>query len=219
MGFLVKIKNKEINEIEVFLDIAIDHILEGNIISFPTESEYKLGCDPTNLNAVERLYRLKFRDRSKGFPLLVSDFEEAKKIAEFNAGALKLASHFWPGQLILKLRKKQPNIIPNEVSASEETIKLNVPENKIISEILKTLKEKGTFGGIIGTSANYSGEDPATSGQEVSNTFLGPIDLILDAGESESKEASTIVDCTKDQIEIMKEGKIRKEEILNLISD
>ncbi|MBD3213748.1 MAG: threonylcarbamoyl-AMP synthase [Candidatus Lokiarchaeota archaeon] len=219
MGFLIKIKNKELEEIGIFLDIAIDNIIEGNIIGFPTNSMYRLGCDPTNIGAVERLYQLKFRDKSKGFLLLVADFEEAKKIAEFNEIALKLASHFWPGQLILKLNRKQPNIIPIEVSASEKNIRLNIPENKIISEILKSLKEKGTFGGIVGTSASYSGEDPATSGQEVSNRFLGPIDLILDAGESESKDASTIVDCTKNQIEILREGNISKEEILKVISD
>lgn len=219
MGFLVKVKNKSIEEIEVFLDITIDNIIEGKIIGFPTNSVYGLGCDPTNLNAIKRLYRLKFRDPSKGFLLLVSDFEEAKKIAEFNKSALKLVSNYWPGQLTLILNKKRPSIIPKEVTANEDTIGLRVPENEIILEILKRLKNKGIFGGIVGTSANYSGEDPATSGQEVANKFLGPIDIIIDAGESESKVATTIVDCTKDQIEILREGKITQEKIREVISN
>jgi len=217
MGFLVKVKNKSIEEIKVFLDITIDHIIEGNIIGFPTNSVYGLGCDPTNLDAVDKLYKLKFRDPSKGFLLLVSDFEEAKKVADFNEIAIKLASHFWPGQLTLILNRKTPNIIPKEVTASENTIGIRVPENKIMLEILQGLKNKGIFGGIVGTSANYSGEKPATSGQEVSNTFLGPIDLIIDAGEAEAKIPTTIVDCTKDKVEILREGKITEEKINEVI--
>jgi len=218
MGFLIKIKNKSIEEIKVFLDITIDHLIKGNIIGFPTNSVYGLGCDPTNLDAVERLYRLKFRDPSKGFLILVSDFEEAKKVADFNEASLNLASHFWPGQLTLILNKKKPNIIPFEVTANEDTIGLRVPENKIILEILRNLKSKGLFGGVVGTSANYSGEEPATSGQEVSNTFLGPIDIIIDAGESKSKIPTTIVDCTGNEIKIVREGMINKEQINKVIS-
>ncbi|MFO7794847.1 MAG: L-threonylcarbamoyladenylate synthase [Promethearchaeati archaeon] len=218
MGFLIKIKNKSIEEIKVFLDITIDHLIKGNVIGFPTNSVYGLGCDPTNLDAVERLYRLKFRDPSKGFLLLVSDFEEAKRVADFNEAGLKLASHFWPGQLTLILNKKKPNIIPYEVTANEDTIGLRVPENKIILEILRSLKSKGLFGGLVGTSANYSGEEPATSGQEVSNTFLGPIDIIIDAGESKSKIPTTIVDCTGNKIKILREGMINKEQINKVIS-
>jgi len=160
MGFLVKITNKKLEEVHVFLEKAVEIIINAGIIAFPTNSVYGLGCDPTNLNAIKKIYDIKFRDRSKGLLLLISDYEEATKIAEFNETARKLADKYWPGQLTLILKRKEHCFIPPEVTAFQDTIGLRVPENEIILNILKLLKSEGYYGGIIGTSANYSGEPP-----------------------------------------------------------
>jgi L-threonylcarbamoyladenylate synthase len=191
--------------------------MEGKLIGFPTNSVYGLGGDPLNLNLVERLYNIKFRERSKGFLLLVSDFNEASKIAEFNRTAKKLANHFWPGQLTLILKRKEPNIIPLDVTAFQDTIGLRVPENKVVLKILEILKQKGQFGGIIGTSANYSGEPPSISGAEVAKKFLGTIDYIIDSGNSQSQIPTTIVDCTSEEVKFLRIGKISEEEIRNIL--
>ncbi|HEY0089547.1 MAG TPA: L-threonylcarbamoyladenylate synthase, partial [Candidatus Lokiarchaeia archaeon] len=140
--------------------------------------------------------------------LLVSDFEEASKIAEFNEVAKVLAEKYWPGQLTLILKKKAQNILPPEVTANQDTIGLRVPDNEIVLEILKILKSKGKFGGIIGTSANYSGEEPSVTGAEVAKTFLGTIDLIIDSGASKSKIPTTIVNCTQNKINFLRIGVI-----------
>ena len=219
MGFLINIKGKKEEEIGLFLESAVESIIAGRLVAFPTNSVYGIGGDPLNLDLIERIFNIKYRDRSKGFLLLVSDFEEASKIAEFNDKAKKLANHFWPGQLTLILKRKKPNIIPLEVTAYQETIGLRVPENKIILNILNRLKSKGKFGGIIGTSANFSGEPPAISGAMVAKNFLGAIDFILDSGKSESKIATTIVDCTSEEVELLRIGKITEEEITNVLSN
>ena len=218
MGFLIKISKKKKEELGLFLDIIIDNIIEGKVLAFPTNSVYGLGGDPTNLDVVKRLYNIKFREHSKGFLLLLSDYEEATKIAEFDDNAQILAKNFWPGQLTLILKKKQPNIIPVEVSGNDNTIGLRVPENEIILNILYELKKRGYFGGLIGTSANYSGENPSISGQKVAKKFLKPIDLIIDGGKTISKMPTTIVDCTKNQINIIRQGKISEEEIFEILS-
>jgi len=217
MGFLIKLKGKELNDIEFYLEIAVDNIIEGKLIAFPTNSVYGLGGDPKNLDVIEKIFSIKYRERSKGLLLLVSDFEEANKIAEFNDSAKKLADHFWPGQLTLILKKKEPSFIPNELTAHQDMIGLRVPENDIILNILKILKLKGHFGGIIGTSANYSGEPPSISGDEVAKKFLSPIDLIIDGGKSKSKISTTIVDCTSEKIKILRLGSILEEEVKDIL--
>ncbi|MFX1260163.1 MAG: L-threonylcarbamoyladenylate synthase, partial [Promethearchaeota archaeon] len=204
MGILVKLSNKKIENIREFLETAADFIVRGKLLAFPTNSVYGIGGDPLNLDLIERLYSIKFRDRNKGFLLLISDIEEAFKIAEFNDTALKLAKSFWPGQLTLILKRKEPNVIPLEVTAFQNTIGLRVPENEILLSILKILKSKGRFGGIIGTSANYSGENPSISGTEVAKTFLGPIDFIIDGGKSKSKIPTTIIDCTSKKLKFLR---------------
>lgn len=217
MGFLVKLSGNLDKDTEIFLETAVDWIIEGKLIGFPTNSVYGLGGDPLNPSLVERLYNIKFRSRSKGFLLLVCDFDEAFKIAKFNNTAKKLANHFWPGQLTLILKRKEPNIIPLEVTALQDTIGLRVPENGVILKILEILKNKGRFGGIIGTSANYSGESPSTSGTEVAKKFLGTIDYIIDSGKSKSQIPTTIVDCTSDEVKFLRIGKITEEEIRSIL--
>ena len=219
MGFLIKLGGKELKEIKIYLQIAVENIIEGNVIAFPTNSVYGIGGDPQNLSVVNRIYDIKFRDRSKGFLLLISDIEQGFKIAEFNDLGKKLAEQFWPAQLTLILKKKELSIIPPEVTGFRNTIGLRIPENEIILNILKLLKEEGYPGIIIGTSANYSGENPCVSGEQVTKKILSPIDLIIDGGKSKSQLSTTIVDCSKAKPEFIRIGKIPKEEILEFLSN
>ena len=224
MGFLVKLVGKELKDVTLYLEIAVENIIEGKIIAFPTNSVYGLGGDPSNLDVINRLYEIKFRDRSKGFLLLASDIEEAMKIAEFNDLAHKLAEKYWPGQLTLILKKKDHDLIPPEITANKNTVGLRVPENKIILEILNILKSKGYLGVIIGTSANYSGDPPCISGEEVAKKIIkpidltSPIDLILDGGKSKSQISTTIIDCTTLVPKFLRIGKFTEEEILEYLS-
>jgi L-threonylcarbamoyladenylate synthase len=218
MGFLVKLTGKELDEIKIYLEIAVENIIEGKVIAFPTNSVYGIGGNPLDLTVINRIFDIKFRDKAKGFLLLAADLEEALKIAEFNDIANILANHYWPGQLTLILKKKEPSIIPPEVTAFKDTIGLRVPENEIILNILKLLKTQGHLGIIIGTSANYSGEPPSISGEEVAKKILSPIDLIIDAGKSKSQLPTTIIDCTTLEPKFLRIGKITKEEVLEFLS-
>jgi len=217
MGLLIKFSENNKEKISEYHELIVNFIADGKIIAFPTNSVYGLGGDPFNPEVIERLFSIKFRDRDKGFLLLVSDYNEALKIAIFNKIAEELVKRYWPGQLTLILKRKVPNIIPMEVSGFRDTIGIRIPENEVILGILKSIKSQGKFGGIIGTSANYSGEKPSISGAEVAKSFLGNIDLILDSGKSKSKIATTIVDCSKDKAKIVRIGKITKEDISEVI--
>jgi len=217
MGFLIKLKGKKIQDLDFVFEIAVENILEGKLVAFPTNSVYGLGGDPLNLEVINRIYDIKYRDRSKGLLILVADTEEAEKVADFNKTGYKLAERFWPGQLTLVLKRKEPNLIPPEVTAFKNTIGIRVLENEIVLTILKKLKSKGYFGGIIGTSANYSGEPPSISGDEVVKKFLTPIDLILDGGKTKTQVPTTILDCTSEELRLLRIGIIKEEQIEDIM--
>jgi L-threonylcarbamoyladenylate synthase len=217
MGFLIKVKGKPLEEIRYCLELAVEYVIQGKIIGFPTDSVYGLGGDPRNLDVINKIFEVKFRDRSKGLLLLVYDIEDVKKIAEFNPLAEVLANNFWPGQLTLILKKKEPNIIPPELTGFKDTIGVRIPSNELILEILKSLKLKVGFGGIIGTSANYSGEAPSISGDEVVRKILSPIDLVIDSGKTKSKKSTTIVDCSSGSPKFLRIGEIKEEDICTVL--
>ena len=217
MGFLIKLKGKKLKDIDLYLEVAVDNIIDGKLIAFPTDSVYGIGGDPLNTEVIERIFEIKFRDRKKGLLLLVADYGEAAKIAQFNDMAEILVKHFWPGQLTLILNRSESCIIPEEISAFQNTLGIRVPENEIILSILEKLKARGRFGGIIGTSANYSGEPPSISGDEVARKFLSPIDFIIDGGKSKSKKSTTIVDCTSQEPKFLRIGVISDEDVLDVL--
>ena len=75
---------------------AASIITHGGIAVFPTDTVYGIGCNPFDSNAVEKVYAIKSRSKSKPFPILVHSLEIAEKIAEFDTYSRKLAKKFWP---------------------------------------------------------------------------------------------------------------------------
>src|SRR5437879_11418808 len=75
-------------------------VLEGRLIAYPTDTVYGLGCNPFDVDAVDRLVRAK--ERVKGsLPILVSSLAEAERVGEINEKSAALARKFWPGPLKL----------------------------------------------------------------------------------------------------------------------
>ena len=126
----------------------------GEIIGFPTDTVYGIGCDPFKKDSITRIFELKKRDGEKKFPILGISKDELEKIVEFNSDAEKISKKFWPGQvtLLLPIRKEVSEKIENNGKLA-----VRVPGNKCILSILKQCKL------IIGTSANPHARNPPKS--------------------------------------------------------
>ncbi len=82
------------------IKIAIKKIKAGQIIVFPTDTVYGIGCDPYNKKAVLHLYEIKKREKTNAFPVLGLSKTELEKIADFNMLEEKIAAKFWPSSYI-----------------------------------------------------------------------------------------------------------------------
>jgi L-threonylcarbamoyladenylate synthase len=221
LGLLLKLSGiKSIDSI--FLEKAANAIIEGKIIAYPTNTVYGLGGDPFNLNVIDKIFSIKFRERNKGFPILVSDLNEAMKIGRFNIFAKRIAEKFWPGQVTLVVDKIVSSI-PDELTGGSKTIAIRIPENKIILKILEIIKNKGYFGGIIGTSANISDHENIIKGEDIPKILFGQIDVIIDGGLTLTKIPSTIIDCSsvekKFELKFLRIGSVTKEDILSIFNN
>ena len=175
----------------------------GEIIGFPTDTVYGIGCDPFKKDSITKIFELKKRDGEKRFPILGISKEELEKIVEFNSDAEKISEKFWPGQvtLLLPIRKEVSEKIENNGKLA-----VRVPGNKCILSILKHCKL------IIGTSANISGEKSILNSNEFKTKML-EIDVLVDGGNIISSGESTIVDFVGDELKIIRKGSISKDEI------
>jgi len=182
-------------------------INEGGIVVFPTDTVYGIGCNPYNINAVKKIYKIKSRDISKSFPVLVYSKELAEQIAHFNKYTRKIVDKFWPGPLTIILKitddklKKSLNL--------NNKIAIRIPNHKCTLDLL----EKCNF--IVGTSANVSGEPSFTNSDECFNK-IKDYDVFVDGGTITSKGESTIIEIINDEIKIIREGSLSKKEILDV---
>lgn len=183
------------------ITLAAQLVQAGELIVFPTDTVYGIGCDPYNGQAVERLHEAKQRSLDKGIPVLVADLANLKRmVAEVPAHALPLIQRFMPGSLTLILPKKSdlpPNLSPND------GIAIRIPGSAITRNLLQIA------GGAIATSsANLSGQPAARTAQEALSQLGEKVALILDGGNSPQEMASTIVDCRQPVLRLIRLGPI-----------
>ena len=118
----------------------------------------------------------------------------------------KLMAHYWPGPLTLILKAKPE--IPAWMKAEDGTIAVRIPDHPGLLELLKE------FDGLFSTSANISGQPVPKSIQEVDERILAAVEeVVLDSEPQEGIAPSTILDCTDEQVRVVREGTYSIEEL------
>ena len=173
----------------------------GGVVAFPTDTFYGLGVNPYNRIAVDKIYKIKGRDPEKPLLLLIDSVTKLENlIEEPPAACIKLMQAFWPGPLTLLFKPKASSIHEN---IAADLIGIRQPGNPITRKILSALDHPLT-----GPSANISGGNPATTAQQVQDTFGKKVELILDAGECKGGKPSTLVNATDTPVRLIRAGEI-----------
>ena len=173
-------------------------VMQGALAVFPTETVYGISAHPDQPRAIERIYELKNRHLDKPLQLLISDIDiVARFVRAIPLAALRLMKAFWPGPLTV--------VFPFE----DTTVGLRMPDHPV------ALKLISLCGGVLyATSANISGMPDAVDFESARDVFDGKVEYIIDGGACEKGKPSTVVACNAEQIDVLREGFIQKEEIM-----
>ena len=174
-------------------------LARGELVAFPTDTVYGLSAGQEH---VRKLYGAKDRPKEKRIPVLLSDASNLEASAIVTPAARALAHRFWPGPLTIVL-----------VAPRRGTLAFRVPDHPLARRLIAA-----SGGGLPVTSANRSGERDARTAEEVMAQLDGRIALVLDGGTTPGGVASTIVDCTTDQVKILREGAISEAEIDDVLA-
>ena len=169
-------------------------LARGELVAFPTDTVYGLSAGHEH---VRKLYGAKDRPKDKRIPVLLSDAANLEASAIVTPAARALAQRFWPGPLTIVL-----------VAPRRGTLAFRVPDHALARRLIAA-----SGGGLPVTSANLSGERDARTAQEVLAQLDGRIALVLDGGRTPGGVSSTIVDCTTDQVKILRQGAISENAI------
>jgi len=174
-------------------------VRRGGLIVFPTDTVYGLGCDPTNEDAVGRLFEAKGRG-SKPVSVLCSSTERAEELVELRGRALELARAHWPGALTIVAPLRVP--LPRLLTQGESNLGVRIPDLVACLELIESCG-----GWLTGTSANLSGRQPARTASEAAIQIGESVDLILDGGPLGGRE-STVVQVVGDTVTILRTGPV-----------
>ena len=187
----------------------LSNILKNDgVIAVPTDTVYGLCARINSKGARENLIEIKNRPKNKAFPIMCNSLEQIKSIAKVDEKIEKIINAFMPGPITLVLLKGEK--VPNYINKDSNEIGIRMATSKPLEELIEKVGSP-----IFMTSANLSGEPVCKSIEEIKEKFHN-IDGILE-GKVAYGQASTIVDCTSDEIKIIREGPILLEEILGII--
>jgi L-threonylcarbamoyladenylate synthase len=161
----------------------------GELVVMPTDTVYGIAADAFDAGAVQRLLDAKGRGRSSPPPVLVPSLATLDALAETVPDAvLAMARAFWPGALTIVL-PAQPSLAW-DLGDTNGTVALRMPDQRIALELL------ADTGPLAVSSANRTGNPPATTAQQALDELGESITVYLDAGPTPGSTPSTIVDAT-----------------------
>ena len=192
---------------------AVKKLLDGEIVFIPTDTVYGIAASPYNDKAIKKIFSLKKRSYKNSLVLLCSNYKMAKKYAIFNKTADNLKKKFWPGPLTLILKKKSTLKISRKWISKNNSIGIRIPDHSVPKKIIN----KCNFP-IFCTSANISGKKSCKDIKDVLRNFKNKKITIINDDTTKFGLDSTIIDVTKNKINILRKGNLNKRKLGNLIN-
>lgn len=178
----------------------------GRLVVIPTDTVYGIGCDAFDNQAVEALLRAKHRGPDMPVPVLVGSWNTVQGLVrDYSFNMRRLVEAFWPGGLSVVVH--QAPSLPWNLGDTRGTVMLRMPMHPAALELLDKT------GPMAVSSANISGQPPATTVDMAMEQLGETVGVYVDGGEATIGEASTIVDLSSGKPRILREGATTAEKI------
>lgn len=192
------------------IDELVEILKNDGVISAPTDTVYGICAQVNSKIAFDKLVKIKKRPATKSFPVMCCNIEQIRDIGIVDEKVEKLIEAFMPGPITLVLNKKSEAFLNNAGLRETDELAVRMAPTKALNELITKLERP-----IFMTSANHSGKEVCTSLENIEKEFPELAGIL--EGDVSFGEASTIVDCTKDEIKIQRERPITEEEIRKVL--
>jgi len=196
--------------IEEAVQIAKKLYLEGTIFIHPTDTIYGFAANPFNEDAVNKIDEIKQRPSGKKFILLINNIDNLLTYADIHSEKhLDFLLSIWPNpvSVVLRLNKKTSKVLNIETAA------FRIPNNRFCLKLLDAVNMP-----VISTSVNRSNEKPLFDPVMIRDEFGSEVDKIFYSNKKLMHEYSTLVDLTNNKLNLIREGKIKFDDLLKKLS-
>lgn len=181
--------------------LAVEVLRKGGIILYPTDTVWGIGCDATNVEAVEKVYRLKRSEDKHSMLVLCRDADMVVRYVDKAPGIAFEVMDMSTSPLTLILPGATglaQNLIPEE-----KTLGVRVPEHDFCQMLLRKFGRP-----IVSTSANISGEATPKSVKEISREIIEGVDFMVNPrfqGRPTGKPSSIIAFSEKGEVKVIRD--------------
>jgi len=179
---------------------AVAALNAGELIAYPTDTVYGLGCDLLNKGALDRLYQAKNMPRSQSLALVCVDLSDIARYCVVDNATYRLLRRLLPGPytFILPATKEVPRRL---MHPKKKTVGVRIPDHVVAQAILAELGEP-----LLSTTLTLPGdEEPMTQGWEIKDRLDHAIDAVIDSGEC-GTVPTTVVDVSGEEPAIVRVG-------------
>lgn len=188
---------------------AAEALRRGELVVMPTDTVYGVAADAFSPTATRRLYAVKGRSRRYPLPVVVRSPKQVPAlVAEVPPAAERLMAAYWPGPLTIVMHE-QPGLIW-DIGDNDATVSLRMPQDDIALEVIRAV------GPLAVTSANRAGQAPGVDIATVRGALGDDVDLYLDGGPRRGARPSTIVDLTRAEPLLVRDGDLPPDEVMDV---
>ncbi len=199
-------------DFELGMDLSSMLLSKNEVIAIPTDTVYGLICSINSISAIQRIYTIKHRSIKKPLVVFCKSIKEIEDLCiDIPNIFYKLTEKYLPGPLTLVLKKS--SIVPETVTCGMETIAVRIPDYDFLNKLLNKLDYP-----LASTSANLSDNKSLVIASDVLNSFSGQIPLVIDGGKCPLSIESTIIDISGKDVKILREGVIKKIELIDYLN-
>jgi len=176
-------------------------LTQGEIIAIPTDTVYGLACDAFNIDAVQKISKIKGRESAKFYVLQIADISQIQNLVEpLTIEQKNILTQYWPGEITFIFNKNKALNLPY----LDKTIGIRIPNHTITKEVLSSYKNP-----LVVTSLNKSGEPPAINASDISEQIKAQVGIVIENNKKPSATASTVVDLTTSSPSVLRQGNIQ----------
>jgi len=187
---------------------VVDLLKAGQIVVFPTETSYGLGCNAENQEAVDQVFNIKGRKNDKSLLIVVPNIEMAKKYLVWNELLEKMSAKFWPGPLTIvgEYKNDAGSVLAQGVVSKNGTVAVRVTNFESLRLLTAELGKP-----VVATSANISDAGDIYDSAIVKTAFQdkqNAPDALLDFGKLPFHKPTTIISVVNNFLQILRVGEI-----------
>jgi tRNA threonylcarbamoyl adenosine modification protein (Sua5/YciO/YrdC/YwlC family) len=177
--------------------LAVEALADGEIIAYPTDTVYGLGCDLTNKRAIDRLYQMKAMPRSHPLAFLCPDLSDIARYAMVDNQVYRVLRRFLPGPYTFILGATRE--VPRLVQSKRKSVGIRVPACEATRALCRELGRP-----VISTTAAREGAEPLVDPHQIDREFRG-LAMVLDGGAG-GMVPTTVIDLTVLPPKVVREG-------------